>query len=54
MKYKIEKIHSQAYKVNGKGVMQNELGDWVSPFHTLSEKEWDAFFEYLEKEINEQ
>lgn len=47
MKFKIEKLHSDAYKVNGKAVLRNELGDWLAPFHTLSDAEWDAFYEQL-------
>lgn len=47
MNFKIEKLHSDAYKVNGKAVLRNELGDWLAPFHTLSDAEWDAFYEQL-------
>ncbi|CAI9429722.1 hypothetical protein MSHRCOH1_05880 [Candidatus Ornithobacterium hominis] len=47
MNFKIEKLHSDAYKVNGKAVLRNELGDWLAPFHTLSDAEWNAFYEQL-------
>lgn len=47
MAVEIKQMHSEAYKVNGKAVIKNEMGDWLAPFHTLSSGEWDAFYKHL-------
>lgn len=49
MSIKITQQHSEAYKVNGKGVIRNEMGIWIAPFHTLEPIEWDAFHKHLQQ-----
>ena len=46
---KIERINSQHFKINGKGVWQNTEGEWIAPYNELTSKEWEAFNDHLKQ-----
>ncbi|MGV4517485.1 hypothetical protein, partial [Ornithobacterium rhinotracheale] len=48
-KIKIQRVHSQYYVVNGKAFIQNEQGEWVTPFDVATEEEKTAFKNFLKQ-----
>ncbi|MCK0202459.1 hypothetical protein [Ornithobacterium rhinotracheale] len=48
-KIKIQRVHSQYYVVNGKAFIQNEQGEWVTPFDVATEEEKKEFKRFLKQ-----